>query len=343
MAAVISRTRAVQAERRLLELFRREVAPNLAALERRRTQHRLGHLAVLAGILGGIFAVFLLAQSLQQGLFAGAIVLVGGFLLMQWAQRSYTDQVRKAVMPVVCGAIGDLSHGVGAAPDLNLDRLAEIGLVPGHTRERIDDVFCGRHRGTRFTMAEVRLRRVGHSRRRSRRTVFRGLIFALDVPRPVPARILIAKDGGLVGNAVRGWIKGLGGIQRVPLPDEAFEARFEVHADRPEAARATVTSELCTNLVALAEAQDGAPLQAAFTDDRFFVAMPRRGDQFGIGSVFRSTALLEQEAARLLEEVQIVHRMIDYLHGDRAPLRPAAKAPAANRGRNQEPGPVVRC
>jgi hypothetical protein len=342
MAAVISRTRAVQAERRLLELFRREVAPNLATLARRRRRHRLCYLAALVGTLGGIFVVFLLAQSLQQGLFAGAIVLVGGFLLMQWAQRSYTDQVRKAVMPAICGAIGDLSHGVGAAPDLNLNRLAQIGLVPGHTYERIDDVFCGRHRGTRFTMAEVRLRRVGHSRRRSRRTVFRGLIFALDVPREVPARILIAKDGGLVGNAVRGWIKGLGGIQRVPLPDKAFEARFELYADRPEAARAAVTSELCVNLVALAEAQDDAPLQAAFADDRFFVAMPRRGDQFGIGSVFRSTALLEQEAARLLEEVGIVHRMIDYLHGDRPPLRPA-KATAADRGQDEQPGPVVRC
>ena len=343
MAAVISRTHAGQAERRLFELFRREVAPNLAALERRRRQHRLGYLAALAGTLGGIFVVFLLAQSLQQGLFAGAIVLVGGFLLMQWAQRSYTDQVRKAVTPVVCGAIGDLSYGVGAAPDLNLDRLAQIGLVPGYTRGRIDDVFCGRHRGTRFTMAEVRLRRVRHGRRRSSRRVFRGLIFALDVPRPVPARILIAKDGGLVGNAVRGWIKGLGGIQRVPLPDEAFEARFELYADRPEVARATVTPELCANLVALAAAQDGPPFQAAFVDSRFFVAMPRRGDQFGIGSVFRSTALLEQEAARLLEEVGIVHRLIDYLHGERPSLGPAAKSTAADRGQDEQPGPVVRC
>ena len=343
MAAVISRTRAGQAERRLFELFRREVAPKLAALERRRRQHRLGHLAALAGMLGGIFVVFLLVQNLQHGLFAGVLVLVAGFWLMQWAQRSYTDQVRKAVMPAICGAIGDLSHGVGAAPDLNLDRLAQIGLVPGHTCERIDDVFCGRHRGTRFTMAEVRLRRVRHGRRRRSSTVFRGLIFGLDVPRAVPARILIAKDGGLIGNGLKGWLKGLGGMQRVALPDEAFEARFELYADRPEVARATVTPQLCANLVALAAAQDDAPFQAAFADDRFFVAMRRRGDQFGVGSVFRSTALLEQEATRLLQEVRIVHRMIDYLHGDRPPLDAAADPAAADRGRSKEPGPVVRC
>jgi hypothetical protein len=343
MAAVISRPRAGQAERRLSELFRREVAPRLADLERRRRQHRVGHVVALAGMLGGIFVVFLLVQNLQHALVAGAIVLAIGLALMQWAQRSYADQVRKAVMPAICGAIGELSHAVGAAPDLDLDRLARVGLVPGHNRERIDDVFCGRHRGTGFTMAEIRLRRVRHGRRRSSRTVFRGLVFALEVPQVVPARILIARDGGLIGNGLKGWIEGFSGMQRVALPDEAFEARFELYADRPEVVRATVTPELCANLVALVAAQDGAPFQAAFADGRFFVAMRRRGDQFGIGSVFRSTAMLEHEAARLLQEVQIVHRLIDYLHGDRPPLEPAPEPAAADRARDQESGPVVRC
>jgi len=343
MAAVLSRTRLGQAERRLSELFRREVAPNLAGLERRRRQHRLGYVGALASMIGGIFVVFLLVQNLQHALFAGAIVLAAGFAAMQGVERSYGNQVRRTVMPAVCGAIGDLSHGVGAAPDLNLRHLAQIGLVPEHSRERIDDVFCGRHRETGFTMAEVRLRRVRHSRRRSSRTVFRGLIFAIEVPRPVPARILIARDGGLIGNGLKRWIKGLAGMRRVTLPDEAFEARFEIYADRPEIALATVTPELCANLVALAEAQDGAPFQAAFADGRFFVAMRRRGDPFGIGSVFRSTGLLEDEAACLLEEVQIVHRLIDYLQGDRPPLGRAVEPAAATRARHDAPGAVVRC
>jgi Protein of unknown function (DUF3137) len=337
MAAVLSRARAGQAERRLPKLFQREVAPHLAALERRRRQHHLAYIGALAGMLAGIFAAFLLAQSLQHALSAGAILLVVGFLAMQGVERSYCNQVRKVVMPAICGAIGDLSHGVGAAPDLDLDHLAQVGLVPGHNRERVDDVFRGRHRGTGFTMAEVRLRRVGRGSRRSSRTVFRGLIFAIEVPRAVPARILIARDGGLIGNGLKGWIKDFSGMRPVTLADAAFEARFEVYADRAEVALATVTPELCANLVALAAAQDGAPFQAAFADGRFFVAMRRRGDPFRIGSVFRSTDLLEEEAARLLEEVQIVHRLIDYLHGDRPPLEPAADPT-----RPEAQGPVVR-
>jgi hypothetical protein len=269
------------------------------------------------------------------------IVLAIGFVAMHWTQRRYADRVRRAVLPAVCGAIGGISHDVGAAPDLDLGRLAQIGLVPRYDREQIDDAFHGRHRDTGFTMAEVRLRRRGRGRRRSRHTVFRGLVFAIEVPRAVPARILIARDGGLIGNGLRGWMKGFDGMERVALPDEAFEARFETYADRPEVARATLTPALCANLVALAGAQDGAPFQAAFTDGRFFVAMRRRGDRFRVGSLFRSTDRLENEAAGLLDEVQIVHRLIDHLHGDRPPLEPASKQVVAQH-RDKAPGPVVR-
>ena len=285
------------AEGRLAELFRREVEPKVAALEQRRRQHRLGFLLAGCAMLGGIFLVVLLVQSLEHVLLGAVLVLVAGLALMGWVERGYTDEVRRAVMPAICQAIGDLSHEVGSAPDLNCRRLAQVGLVPRHNRERIDDVFCGHHRDTRFTMAEVRLRRVGYSRRRRSRTAFRGLILAIDVPHPVPAQILIARDGGLVGNGLKGWLKGFAGMRRVVLPDADFEARFEVYADRPEVALATVTPALCANLAALAAAQDGPPFQAAFADGRFFVALRRRGDQFRIGSVLRSTDRLGDEAA----------------------------------------------
>jgi hypothetical protein len=79
MAAVLSRTGAGQAER-LLELFQGDVAPRLAALERCRRQHRLGYVVALTGMLGGIFALFLLVQNLRDAIFAGALVLAIGFL-----------------------------------------------------------------------------------------------------------------------------------------------------------------------------------------------------------------------------------------------------------------------
>jgi hypothetical protein len=274
--------------------------------------------------------VFFLVRDLRDALFAGVVVLALGLVVMQAIQRRYRHLVRRAVMPAVCAAIGDLSHDVGGASDLNLGELARIGLVPGHCRARFDDVFHGRYRATGFTMAEVRLRRDGHGRRRRSRSVFHGVIFAIETPRPVPARILIAQDGGMIGNGFKGLVRKFGGMQRVALPDPVFEQCFEVYADRPEVARAMVTAELRANLVALAEAHRGARFQVALADGRLFLAMPRRGDLFAAGSLFRSTGQLEGEAARLLEDVQVVHRVIDYLHGDRPGLRPQAKERSAS-------------
>jgi hypothetical protein len=262
---------------------------------------------------------------------------------MQLAQRRYSVQVRRAVMPTICAAIGDISHGTGAS-ELDLEDLAGIGLLPGHNRRRIDDVFRGHHRATAFTMAEVRLRRVARGSRRGSRTVFRGLIMVVALPRPVAARILIASDAGRIGNRVKGWIRSLGELQRVAVPDPAFEARFELYADRADAALAALTPELRANLVALAEGHNGAPFQAAIAADRLFVALPKAGDLFRIGSLFRSTDALEEDAVHVLHEVQIVHRLIDYLHGDRPP--PAPNGGAAERLPYKPglgPDPVVRC
>jgi hypothetical protein len=243
-------------------------------------------------------------------------------------------------MPAICGAIGDIRHDTGAADDLDLDGLARIGLVPGHNRRQIDDVFRGRHRATEFATAELRLRRVRRYGRRDSRTVFRGLIMAIAMPHPTAARILIASDAGRIGNRLEGWIKSIGTMRRVALAAPDFEARFEVYADRPEAALATMTPKLCANLVALADAHHGAPFEAAIDAGRLFVALPKRGDLFRIGSLFRSTDALEEDAVRVLHDVQIVHRLIDYLHGDRPPPGAGASQRASQPADRE---PVVRC
>ena len=104
------------------------------------------------------------------------------------------------------------------------------------------------------------------------------------------------------------------------MPHDRFEKSFELYADRPELALETVTPNLCDSLAALAEAHQGAALQGAFVDHNFFLAMPKKTNQFRTGSLFRSLDHLEAEVDGLLHDVQIVHRVIDYLHGDRPPL-----------------------
>jgi len=111
MAAVLTRSRRGRAESRLSARFRDQVVPGLAALEGARQRYRLGYGAALAAMLVGIFLIFLWVGDLENALFVGGVVAALGFVLMQLAQRGYSVQVRRAVMPAICEAIGDPSSG----------------------------------------------------------------------------------------------------------------------------------------------------------------------------------------------------------------------------------------
>jgi hypothetical protein len=69
-------------------------------------------------------------------------------------------------------------------------------------------------------------------------------------------------------------------------------------------------------MVALAEAHEGQAIQGGFRLQWFYLTIPwKRRDQFRLGSLFRSLDDLEEEAHRVLQDVRIVHRVIDTLHG----------------------------
>ena len=181
-------------------------------------------------------------------------------------------------------------------------------------------MFTGRHRDTAFVMAEARLRQQRRSgRHRRSRTVFRGLILSIAVPREIPAPILIARDAGALGNRLHGWLKGFQGLQRAALPHPAFEARFEVYGEQAAAVQATVSPSVCDALVALADAHPRQAIQGAFQGRWFHLTIARRSDQFRLGSLFRSLEGLEREAGQVLHDVQIVHSVINTLHGTSRP------------------------
>ena len=319
MASASSRLRADSRSpsRRFSELFRLEVAPHVERLEAERRRQRHSCLAVILATgtvaIGSLIVLWPVSREIAFVLALGLGAL--GFALQGHLRHQFTGELRKLVMPAICRAIGGLTHQVGGPTGIDLEELVDLGLLPGHDRRAIDDVFTGRHRDTGFTMIEARLRRHGGGRRRSTRMVFRGLVLQIETPKPVPTRILIACDSGSLGNRLKGWVKRIGGMERVAVPHPAFEERFELYADQPALALQTVSPAFCDAMVALAEAHDGKALQGAFAGRNFYLAMPRRGDQFGLGSVFRPLDDLEDEAGRVMHDVQIVHRVIDTLHG----------------------------
>jgi len=304
-------------ERRLAQFFRREVAPHIAALDAERARRRSKFIATATGSALGLPVLVAALWPLGQewAVLAGVVGLAIAVNVLAQQQRSFRHHLRALVMPAICRAIGGLQHRAGEAPEIPFDDLERLGLLPQHNARQIDDVFTGRHRDTAFVMAETRLRQRRRGGRNSRRrTVFRGLILAIEVPREIPAPILIARDAGVLGNRFHGWLKRFQSLQRVALPHPAFEACFEVYGERAEVVRETVSPGVCDALVALGEAHPKEALQGAFQGRWFYLTLARRGDQFGLGSLFRALDGLEQEAGQVLQDIQIVHQVIDRLH-----------------------------
>jgi hypothetical protein len=202
MATALRSARSGPRDRQFARLFQREIAPHVASLEAERAQGRAHFIATAIAFGVGLPITLGLLWSFNPGwaVLGAVIALALGLHVLGGQQRRFRHRVRDLVVPAICQAIGDLRHTAGSAPGIPFDDLESLGLLPRHNRRQVDDVFEGRYRNTGFVMAEARLRyRSGGSKSRTR-TVFRGLIFAIEVPRNVPARILVAGEAGALGN-----------------------------------------------------------------------------------------------------------------------------------------------
>jgi hypothetical protein len=282
MATAIRSPRTGPRDRQFARVFQREIAPHIASLEAERAQGRTSFITTAIAFAAGIPMLLYVLWPFDRGwaVLGAVVALMIGVHVLGSRQRRFRNRVRDLVMPAICRVIGDLRHSGGSAPGIPFDDLESLGLLPRHNRRTVDDVFEGRHRDTGFVMAEATLRQRSGGRRSRTRTVFRGLILAIEVPRNVPARILVAPASGAIGNHLKGWINGFSGLERVSLPHPAFEARFEVYSDAPAVARDTVGPAFCDAMVALAEAHDGQPLHGAFRLRSFYLTIPKRRDSF---------------------------------------------------------------
>lgn len=308
-----------EAHARLDEFFGGEIGPHLAQLEaeRRKALRRCG-VALLALLV--VLALLSLGDAVDLALLgAVAIALAAGACWL--FLREYRNAVRRHVAPAVCRAIGDLQHAVGGR--VPLWALRDARLIAPWSKEEVDDVFEGIWRDTLFMMAEVKLTTVKGSGKNSRTsTVFKGLLFFIETPRPIASRIVMRGRRRWLLTPWRPKRRELTGLRRVAIPHPAFNRRLQLWSNHPDDALEVVTPGFADAMAHLASTAGWRGLDAAFEKPNLAIALPRRGDLFRVGSLFRPASQLGRDAHRLLDEVLTVHRLIDLLHG--GPARAAA-------------------
>ena len=134
--------------------------------------------------------------------------------------------------------------------------------------------------------------------------------------------ILISRELGSFGNKL-GEMLAFGTGRSMPKVDfdhAEFEAAFEVYADDPDAARAVMPPAFLDRLLEIGRDEGGNKglrgMKAGFHRENFYLALDREGDFLAMGGLTRPVSDIEDDLHAAFEDLALVRRIIDRLHGD---------------------------
>ena len=332
-------------ERGFEAVFRAEIAPRVAALQadrsglRERTIRELKLLAAAAAGASLLVFVLFLAGILQAGwlvLVASLAVGLGAWLVWR-RQQEWAERLIEAVMPSFCRFLGDLRYARQGTDETYVDPFAALGLVGPANSRQLEHFIEGTHRGTAFNLVMAKLTR--RSGRKSRSSVFQGLLFRIAVPTPVPVPIVIMpRFAALPGPLALLQRRANDKLPEIAIDQPDFALKFVVRAELAgptdeTAVRRFLTPGFMAALLAIdaAEAKRSyglAGLSAGFAGDTFYLALSRQHlSSIGPIKIERPKGFLETGwflrreldlAAAIhgmFNDIGIAHRVIDRLHG----------------------------
>lgn len=292
-----------------------KVRPILNELEElRRKAIRSIDIRALFMVPGGIVAGFLVGSLIGhddtmpflRGLMYSAL---GGGLGWVWAFTSLNNAYRRAyktrIIPHLAACFGELDYRPAVEPDLK--RLTRLGLIPGFGKKLIEDEIYGNYRGIPLSIIEAKLETGG----KNSSVVFNGLLVGLMFPRGFDGTTIVAKDGGILGNAMSDFVR-TNGLERVRLEDSRFEDRYQVYSSDQIAARALLTPAVMERLMELAIYSEGDPPRMLVEYGRMSVsiAKEKKANLFEPPSI-SSPAVGEQVLMQLSDDIGGALKLVD--------------------------------
>ena len=311
------------------QVYRREIAPEAEALEEKRKKRATAFYRNIALSLIGFSAIAGVAYTFEfykthtgWVMFAVFVGIAIAFGVIRHPVVQHKNAVKELVIPPICRMLGNLEYVRKPKGRFALDTFEDTGVVGKFNRSKLEDLFIGRYRETGFAMVEARLRRK-RGRKGGGRTVFSGLLFDIEVPKPFTCFALMVGDKGSFGNMIISFVRErFSGLEKVDSGHPAFEARYELFSDDPAGALSLLSGGFFDAMVALSEAAGQKALNAAMVDQRFVLTLPHKGDLFEIGRLHRPLDRLEEDLDEIVRQITTPYRVIDYLHGDRPELMP---------------------
>jgi hypothetical protein len=334
-------TEASSLERGFAAVYDNELAPKLQALAADRSGLRHStrrDIALIggAGVLGAALIPILSDEPLFVSLIPLVIAGIAAFFLVHRRRKAWEQSVIDAVMPTFCAFLGDLRYDRDGPGRAFVTRFETLGLVGESNIKTLRHGLSGHHRDTAFELAQAELAHRTTGKNSSTIPVFDGLLFRIAVPTSVPTPIVIMPNHSLSMEKVSGYLglSGTEGATAMTTGNSEFDKRFKISCDDPEFARSFLTPPFQEALVEIDDRERPshrglAAVRAAFDVDTFYLALSRhqqvmvlgpiRFEQpkpfLKVGSLMAADIDLRDSIHGLFEDVSLVYRIIDILHG----------------------------
>lgn len=279
---------------------------------------------VPAGLVGGLILgpIFQGDYPVLGAIGWGAIGAMAGWgTAFGSLNNAYRRAYKDSIIPHLCACFGALDYRPAVEPDLK--RLAKLGLIPGFGITKVEDEILGVYRDVRVNIVEAKLETGG----KNSSVVFNGLLAELAFPGRFAGTTIVAKDGGLLGNAFRNFVQ-TAGLERVRLEDPQFESRYQVYGSDQIAARALLTPAVMHRLMELDRHTEGDPPRLLAENGTLRLALSKgKADNLFEPPSIASPAGGSDVLLELSNEIGSVLEVVDAV----LELAPASMPPAASR------------
>lgn len=293
-----------------------ELKPILEGLEAERPQALKNFYMFVAGaiMLFVLAAFFILLRGRGD---PGVLIFVGmaSIGICYWGFRplaALRKKAKLAVMHHLCDYLGLDYHMKPFQVSLTQHR--ELSLIPSHDESKVEDQISGDVEGVGFDLFEAKLVTISRDSkgRKTRTTVFRGLLAKFDFHKNFTGTTIITRDYSKLGNFFGGWGKP---GERVKLEDPVFEGLFEVYSTDQIEARYLLTPRFMERVCYLSNRVGRGNMQLAFHHGDLYLAIRKKKDSFEGGSAF-SDFTDQANIKQTITEVALIYDIVQKLKLD---------------------------
>ena len=285
-------------------VFEQKIKPGLVRCEaERRGAVKTFVLALCAAAMLAFLELALWPKTFPAGrlqayviVFSAAAVAALGYVPV----RKVAREAKLGVIQSLCEPLG-VRYAPSCAAAPAFDTFLGLKLLPRPDGKAFEDLFSGRRGVVDFDLCDATLTQGSG---KNRRTVFRGQLIRLTLPRRRLSTTVVLRNSG--------WLARFecpAGLRAVGLEGPVFNKAFAVFGSDQVEAREILTPTFMQKLVDLESAYAGKHLRYAFTDAELLIAV-EGGDRFEIGGMF--TTLVDRARVEgVAQDLEQVFELID--------------------------------